>query len=150
MTVAIDKDSLMTYLKDNKMEPEYQTESDQVFIVYQIHSYEVPVFFLIRKESSLLQMVAYLPFQVPETRFGEAARLLHILNRELDMPGFGMDESERLLFYRSTIPFFEGKVETRLFNMYLGTTRVVCDTFLHAIGMIVSGQASVDEVLKSK
>ena len=150
MSFDLNINALLAYLRENQQEPELQKATDQVFITYQVQGYEVPVFFLARTESELLQIVAYLPYQLPQKTFGEVARMLHILNKELDMPGFGMDETEKLMFYRSVIPCPDGKVSKRLFNMHLGTTRIVCDTFMHAIGMIVSGTMTVDEVLKDK
>lgn len=150
MTFDFNVNALISYLRENTLQPELQKETGQVFIVYKMQEYDVPVFFLMRHESSLLQIVAYLPYRLPEKTLGEAARMLHILNRELDMPGFGMDESEKLMFYRSVLPCPAGKIDKHLFNMCLGTTRIACDTFMHAIGMVISGTMSVDEVMKSK
>jgi hypothetical protein len=143
MTFEFNAHALITYLRENGLQPELHKETGQVFVTYQIEKYEVPVFFLLRTESGLLQIVAYLPYLTPEKSFGEMGRVLHILNRELDMPGFGLDESEKLMFYRAVLPCMEGRVDKRLFNMYLGTTRVACDTFLHVIGTIASAPRSL-------
>jgi hypothetical protein len=150
MTFDFTINALLAYLRENNLQPELQKETGQVFITYKIQQYEVCVFFLMRPESALLQMVAYLPYQLPEKTLGEVARMLHILNRELDLPGFGMDESEKLMFYRSVVPCVEGKVDKYLFNMYLGTARIACESFMNAIGIIVSGTMSVDEIMKDK
>ncbi|HEY4832444.1 MAG TPA: YbjN domain-containing protein [Waddliaceae bacterium] len=150
MTFDFNVNALISYLRENQLKPELQKETGQVFIVYQIKEFEVPVFFLMRPENSLMQMIAYLPYQLPEKTFGEVARMLHLFNRELDMPGFGMDESAKLMFYRCVLPCWENKIEKRLFNMCLGTTRVVCDTFMHAIGIIATGMMRVDEVVKDQ
>jgi hypothetical protein len=149
MTIDFNIHALTAYLKENDLVPEFQKETGQIFIVYKIQEHEVPVFLLLRPESALLQMVAYLPYRLRKKILGEVARLLHILNKELDMPGFGMDEFEELMFYRAVLPCPQGNIDTRLFNMYLGTTRVACDTFMHAIGMVVSGTMRVDEVMKT-
>lgn len=148
--ISFNINALISYLRENNLQPEFQKETEQVFVVYKMGEFEVPVFFLIRHESHLLQMVAYLPYILPDKMLGEAARMLHILNRELDMPGFGLDESEKLMFYRAVVPCFDEKIEKRLFNMSLGTARIACETFMHAIGMIVSGTTTVDEVMKQK
>jgi hypothetical protein len=149
MSFDFNINALLAYLREKNQKPELQKETNQVYLVYTLKGFEVPVFFLIRKESELLQMVAYLPYQVPKANFGEMARMLHLLNRDLDMPGFGMDESQNLIFYRSVIPCFDGKINKKLFNMYLGTTRLVCETFLNAIGMIAAGATTVDEAIKN-
>ncbi len=148
MSFDFNTNSLISWLKENAFSPEFQKETGQVFVILNIQSYEVPVFFLLRPESELLQMVAYLPYTLPKDKVGETARLLHILNKEIDMPGFGMDEKAELIFYRAVLPCPSGKVDKNLFNMHFGSTRVVCDTFMHAVAMIVSGTMSVDEVLK--
>lgn len=139
--------ALIAYLRENNAQPELQKETGQVFLVYQMQGYEVPVFFLLRPGTHLLQIVAYLPFRIPDKALEETARLLHILNRDLDLPGFGIDESEKLAFYRCVVPALDDKIDKRFFNMYLATTRMACDTFMRAIGMIVSGSASLDTVL---
>jgi hypothetical protein len=150
MTIDFSLHALLAYLKANQLQPELQKETGQTFIMYEIQNFEVPVFFLLHSESKLLQLVAYLPYHLPEKTLGETARLLHILNKELDMPGFGLDENEKLMFYRAVLPCLDGKIETRLFNMYLGTARIACETFMHAIGVIVSGSATVDALMKEK
>jgi hypothetical protein len=150
MTFDFNVNALISYLRANSLQPELQKETGQVFIIYKIQEYEVPVFFLMRPESGLVQMVAYLPYRLPDKTLGEVARMLHVLNKELDMPGFGMDESERLIFYRSVVPCPSGKINEHLFNLYLGTTRIACDTFMHAIGVVVSGTVTVDQAMKNK
>lgn len=147
MTIELTNNNILKYLQDQKLQPSLQKETDQVYVEMKIKEFNIPVFFLIRPESALLQIVAYLPYQLPKKTFPEVARMLHMLNKELDMPGFGMDELEQLIFYRCVIPSLDRKIDTRLLNMYLGTTRLACDTFIHAIGMIVSGTTTVDQVL---
>lgn len=150
MSFDFNINALLAYLRENNQQPQFQKETNQVFLTYTIKGHEVPVFFLLRPEGELLQIVAYLPYQLPNNNFGQVARMLHLLNKELDLPGFGMDETEGFMFYRSVLPCHGGKVEKRLFNMYLGTTRFVCETFMQAIGMIVSGTMTVDDVMKEK
>lgn len=150
MTFDFNINALITHLREHSLEPEFQKETDQVFVTYQIQGHSVPVFFLIRKESGLLQMVAYLPYLLPEKTLGQTARLLHILNQELDMPGFGMDESEKLIFYRSVLPCLDGKIDEKLLAMSLGTTRIACDTFMHAIGLVAAGTTSLEDMLKKE
>lgn len=150
MTINFDTHALLSFLKEKDLKPELQKETEQIFIAMDIQGHEVPVFFVFREESQLLQTVAYLPYQLHAKTFGEVARMLHMLNRELDMPGFGLDESEKVLFFRCVIPCTNKKIDTQLLNMYLGTTKIAIDTFLQAIGVIVSGMTTVDEVLKQQ
>ncbi len=142
--------TIIYYLKESNLQPEIQKETNQLFINFTMHQYEVPVFFVLHPVSHLIQMIAYLPYQLSEKTIGEMGRLLHLLNKELDMPGFGMDESEKLIFYRAVVPCLNKEIDKQLFNTYLGTTRVACDTFMHVIGLIASGNMTVDTLLKNK
>lgn len=150
MFLDFDINAIVSYLKANQLPAELQKETGQFYIRYKIQNFDVPVFFVLHAESKLLQIVAYLPYQLPEKTLGETARMLHILNKEMDMPGFGMDEKESYIFYRAIVPCLDGKLDARLFNMYLGTTRIACDTFMHAIGLIVSGTVGVNQLMKER
>jgi hypothetical protein len=140
--------ALIHHLRENNLQPELHKETGQVYVLFHMNQYEVPIFFLLRQREQLLQIVAYLPYLLPEKSLGETARLLHILNREIDMPGFGLDESEKLLFYRCVLPGIEGRMDKKLFDLYFGTARVACETFMQVIGMIVAGTMTLDQALK--
>lgn len=150
MSFDLSQNALLKYLNDQELKPVFQKETSQIYLIYEINNTEVPVFLGIRQESSLLQILAYLPYQLHEKAFGDTARMLHLLNKELDMPGFGMDEKEKLIFYRSVIPCLDAKVSSQLLNMHLATTRLACETFMYAIGVIASGTVSADEMMKNK
>jgi hypothetical protein len=139
---------LIAHLKENAYQPELHKESKQVFVLFSFENHEMPLFFLFRPESKLLQMISYLPYTLTEKGLGESARLLHLLNRDLDMPGFGMDEEAKLMFYRCSIPCLEERIDKTLFDLYLGTARMACRTFMHVIGLVVSGSVAVNEILK--
>lgn len=150
MSFDLSQNSLLKYLKDQELKPILQKETNQIYLILEVNKIEVPVFFGIREESSLLQILAYLPYQLQEKAFGDTARMLHLLNKELDMPGFGMDEKEKLIFYRNVIPCLDSKVHPQLLNMHLATTRLACETFMYGIGVIASGSVSADEMMKAK
>ncbi len=150
MSIPLNQNALLQFLNQKDFHPLFQKETDQTYLVMNIGEYEVPLFFLIRSENSLLQTLAYLPYQLQEKTLGETARLLHLLNKELDMPGFGLDEKEDLMFYRCVIPCVDGKISEELLLTYISCTRLACETFMGAIGTILSGSASIDELLKGK
>ncbi|MCC5833029.1 MAG: YbjN domain-containing protein [Chlamydiales bacterium] len=148
MSFELNHDNLQNFLKKIGFEPIFQEATNQVYILMKIKEVDLPLFFGISLESSLLQIVGYLPYQLHAPAFGETARMLHLLNKQLDMPGFGMDENEKLMFYRSVIPCPEDKVDENLLGMYIGTLRFACDTFMYAIGSIAAGKIKVDDFLK--
>lgn len=141
-------DGIVKLLNERNLKPEYQKDHDQTFIVMNVKSQEVPIFFGIRAEGSLLQLIAYIPFEMHKTTLTEVARLMHILNKEVDMPGFCIDEGQMLMFYRLVVPCLNGEFDERFFNMYLGTIKVALETFMGAILMVSGGQITVDQFLK--
>lgn len=145
---AFNNASLIAFLTEHHLNPCMQEESGLPYISYPVQGYEIIVFFLLRQESHLLQIMAYLPFKLPKATVSETARMLHILNKELDMPGFGMDEEEELVFYRSVIPCPLRQIDKKLFQTYLTTSRFACTTFLQAIKLLASGEISLHQLIE--
>ncbi|MFZ0564688.1 MAG: YbjN domain-containing protein [Chlamydiales bacterium] len=150
MSFKINQENLYRYLDEQKLNPNIQKETGTLYVVLNISGIEIPVFFGIPSNGALIQTIAYLPYQLQKNSLSEIARLFHKLNKEIDMPGFGMDEVDQLMFYRLVIPCLDHTVEGKLVKTCVETTRVVCDMFLNAIAMILSGEASIDNVLKEK
>jgi hypothetical protein len=150
MAFEITQDSLFHFLKEKNYAPSLDQDSGQVYVVMNFTKYDIPIFFGIRGEGRLLQTIAYLPFEVKTNTLAQVARLLHILNKKVDMPGFGMDESQKLLFYRCVVPCMNGQLNGKLLELYLGTSRVACETFINAIALVAMGSATVEDALKNK
>lgn len=148
MSTQLSLSAIFDLLTEMKLSPTLQKENEQIFILLQIAKREVPVFFGIRSNNALLQMIAYLPYELPEKTTAQVARLFHILNKELDMPGFGIDETQKLMFYRAVVPCLNGELNQTLFEHYLSTSKRACETFMDAIAMIAGGMATVDDALK--
>jgi len=146
--IHLAQNDLLQWLNQKNFSPLFQKETDQIYIVMNINGHEVPAFFGIRSEGHILQIIAYLPFELFPSTLGESARLLHILNKELDLPGFGMDEKEKLIFYRSVIPCLSQEVDEQILEMTLATMRIACETFMGAISAIISGNVKVDQLKK--
>jgi len=150
MNLELNQNSLLKYLNEKNLNPTFQKETDQIYIEMKMSNFDIPIFFSILSERNLLQTITYLPFQLQEKTLADVARMLHNLNKELDMPGFGIDEKEKLIFYRCVIACLDRVIDKRLLDLCLNTSRFICETFLHAIALIVSGTTSIDEVLKGK
>lgn len=73
----------------------------------------------ILSQGQLLQLITPLGKVDDPKKFGEIARALHVLNRELDLPGFGLDETQSLVFYRTVIPAVQGVLDPRIVKMHL-------------------------------
>ena len=144
MTFPLDQDGILQFLNTLKLSPELEPTSKQVFIKKKHEDQEFVIFFTIRGAS--LQIICYFPYAAPKEKFVDVARLLHIFNRDIDMPGFCLDEREGLIFYRNVIPSLDGSVDEKLALSYLGAQKNVIETFHKAILGVVTGQLKIDEI----
>lgn len=135
--IPLKLNDVLSHLKKER-KAELQEEHKQISFTITIKDKEVPVFVGVLHES-LLQIIAYLPYELQEKAFGEVARFLHIINKELDMPGFGMDEGGKLVFYRLVIPCLKPEIDPELIDAHLRTVNVACQTILEGI------EAAADE-----
>ncbi|ANH79141.1 YbjN domain-containing protein [Candidatus Chlamydia sanziniae] len=145
-TWTLNQNSLSKFLKNSGMEPFLERESGLIYINIQANDVDLPLFFVIRNEGEILQFICYFPYQLYETHKESTARLLHLLNRDIDIPGFGMDEEQGLIFYRLVLPCLQSKVHEMLLHIYIDTIKLVCDSFSHAIGLISSGNMNLDQL----
>ncbi len=126
---------------------ELQEDNKQVAVMLKISDQEIPVFVGVLHEA-LVQMIAYLPFEIKKDAAGEVGRFLHLLNKQLDLPGFGMDEEAGLLFYRAVIPCLTAEVETELFDAYFKTLQNACQTVLEGIKQAEEGGSPIAQAAK--
>lgn len=140
-------ESLQKALQNHQQDAKIQTETQQVYTVLNIDQREFPLFLRIFEEG-LVQMIAFLPSQIQDETKAGVARLLHLFNKELDIPGFGMDEIAGVIFFRCIIPATDGGIDEKLFNNFFNTVETACKTFSPTIEAIAAGAADFDEILK--
>lgn len=167
--IDLTPDSLLSFMRKNKYEADIQGETQQVYTVLKIKGREYPIFLRIFEEGHLLQILAFIPSHlqpnedyIKELKEGhgersrsaqqqaiisDLARFLHLLNKELDIPGFGMDEIAGVVFYRLMLPSSKKKIDPELLSAFLKTVDQVCQMFSNPIEALSSGQMSLDEVL---
>lgn len=143
-TWTLNQNNLDKFLTSLDLNPHLEKESGLTYINIQANGHDIPLFFVIRNEGEVLQMISYFSYQLLDV--SATARLLHLLNRDLDIPGFGMDEEQGLIFYRLVIPCFDKEMDGILLRIYIDTIKVVCDSFSHAIGLISSGSMNLDTI----
>lgn len=139
MSIPLNTNELLQLLNKHRLHPTLEKESQQVFITMKIEKMEIPLFFVIYGEKTLLQLIAYFPFPLTESRMAPMARLLHKFNRDIDLPGFGLDEKEKLVFYRLVIPCLNNLLDEQLLANFLGAARLACESFLTPIGLVATG-----------
>jgi hypothetical protein len=141
-------DNLKQHLVNKKLEPQLQPDTDQVFIIFRIASREFPLFFRIYAGGDLLQMLAFIPCMLKPTAINDLARLLHMLNKELDIPGFGVDEVSGVIFYRIMLPASHHEIDPDVVDTLIQSIRNITETFAPVIAAVASGSATFEDVLK--
>lgn len=146
--IPLDLNKIRDYLHSQGVEAAYQKESNQLCILYKTADREYPLFIRIYEGDEMLQLLAFLPCNVKAETFADTARLLHLLNKEIDIPGFGMDENSEVVFYRCMLPIKDKMLDKTLLNSYLNAIQVVCQSFAPVVATVAYGAISFDEVLK--
>lgn len=160
-------DSILTFMRKNKYEADIQSDTQQVYTIFKIDKKEYPLFLRVFDEGHLLQLLVFIPCMLEpnehlvlgkkshldstphsqQSIIADLARLLHLLNKELDVPGFGMDEMAGVVFYRLMIPTPKKKIEDDLLLAFLKTVEHVCQMFSTPIEAVSSGQMTLDQIL---
>jgi hypothetical protein len=164
-------DAILAFMRKNKYEADIQSDTQQVYTIFKINQKEYPLFLRIFDDGHLLQLLVFIPCHLePNEPFAlgqesksqtsestenksqkavvaDLARLLHLLNKELDVPGFGMDEMAGVVFYRLMLPTPKKKIECELLLAFLKTVEHVCQMFSTPIEAVSSGQMTLDQIL---
>ncbi|MGK5594228.1 MAG: YbjN domain-containing protein [Parachlamydiaceae bacterium] len=141
-------EGLMKFLNNKKYEPVLQKETNQVYVLFKIENQDFPLFFRIYEGNDLLQMLVFFPIQVRKERFEAIARLLHLLNKEIDLPGFGIDETVGLVYHRIMVPAINHKIEPHLLESYLESVPKICQQFFSTIAGTAMSEMNFDELMK--
>lgn len=141
-------ESLLTYMREHGHQAELQAETKQVYTILKISDREYPLFLRVFDNGHLLQLLAFVPCQWTEQVLPDLARLLHIINKELDVPGFGMDEAAGVIFYRIMIPTPKKEIEPELLGAFIKTVEQVCSMFALPIQAVAYGHTTLEEILK--
>ena len=139
---------IQKHLQARNLIAEEQKETNQLYVALKIAEREFPLFIRIFEGGELLQLLAFFPCNTTPETLGDTARLLHLLNKELDVPGFGMDENSSVVFYRCMIPAKDEEVDDALLNAYLNSIELVCRSFAPVIVAVAVGAATFNEILK--
>lgn len=146
--IPLEIEPIRKHLRQKKIDAHFQKETDQLYFLLKIAETEFPVFIRIMEGGELLQLLSFLPCNFKESTLSDTARLLHMLNREMDIPGFGLDENSSVVFYRLMIPAKEKAIDGELLDAYLSAIDMVCHSFAPVIAAVAFGGMTLNEVLK--
>ena len=136
--------SILAHLQDKKFDAHLQNETQQIYILFNLDGVEFPLFIRVDEEPKIMQLFMFLPCIVSPKSFGEVARLLHLLNKEIDMPGFGMEEKASVIFFRWVIPTPSGEVQEQLFDRFLVAIPQICKACFPVIASVANEHTSFD------
>jgi hypothetical protein len=146
--IKVTQQDLLEALKNLKLEPHIQTETNQIYCILKHEKREFPLFIRLLHDGELIQMLTFIPCSVKTSQLNDISRFLHIVNKELDVPGFCVDEASSTIFYRLIIPTFKKEIAKETFDALVNTTQLVCNTFSAAIEAMSQGFMTLDDVLK--
>lgn len=146
--IKLDLKAIQEHLANSRIEGILQPETNQLYFLKKIGQTDFPVFIRIFDTGELLQLLAFLPCTLMSESANDTARLLHMLNKEMDLPGFGMDENSRVVFYRCMLPVKNKAIDPLLLDAYLNSLDLVCQSFAPVITAVAHRTLTLDEVLK--
>lgn len=146
--IPFTQQSLTEYLKSQGYNVEPQKETNQIYYTYKGQRGEFPVFLRIYENNEQLQILTFFPMTIMKNRMDTIARLLHVFNREIDLPGFGIDEEIGVAFHRIMIPVFGNDLSTGILDLYLKAVPTICDKFFPLLYSASQSNQSFDEIKK--
>lgn len=146
--IALESNALLAFMQQQGHAAEIQAETNQIYFALKVSEREFPVFTRIFDESGLLQVLVFFPCKLETASIPDMARLLHMFNKELDLPGFGMDELSGIIFFRWMIASEKKKVSEQTLSTLLNTIKTVCQTFTTVIQAVGSGAISFEALLE--
>jgi hypothetical protein len=125
-----------------------QPETNQLYTAIRLEGKEYPFFARIFDGGVLLQLIAFIPCTWTTYHTPEVAQLLHLLNKELELPGFGLDDTMRLPFFRHMLFAKDGVIDPDLLMAVIDAIEVACSTFTPVITQVAEGKLKYREVVK--
>ncbi len=144
--MEVNQKLLMDYMKNLGYEVKIHEDTQQLYSTYEYQENEYPVFVRILGEGNLVQVITFVPCSIADSALNDISRFLHIVNKELDMPGFCCDEQTKTVFYRFVIPCVYKELSRELFEAYMNTSRNICQTFGIIIQALAMGVMTLEEV----
>lgn len=101
----------------------------------------------IKKTYHFLQLACCFPFKVEEKSLWEMARMILLLNKGLELPGFELSEVDGVVFYRYVLPIVNSHVEEPLLICLVGTIDFLVKGFMEQLEEIATGAKTAQQVI---
>ncbi|EFB42351.1 hypothetical protein pah_c010o049 [Parachlamydia acanthamoebae str. Hall's coccus] len=146
--VKLKLDRIIEYLFSKNYALKLQPEMDQAYLLLKIEGKEHPLFIRILDGENFLQLLVFFPEAIKKGCFNDMARLLHLINKEIDVPGFCMDEENGFVFYRLLIPAINQEIDEGLLETYIKSCELLSKTFSPAIENVANGDLDFETVFQ--
>ncbi len=146
--IPLNADSLQKFLKALNKEAHIQTETGQVYYLQKISGADFPIFLRPNEENKQLQIVLFIPTNIESGAEADLARLLLYINKEIDLPGFGMDEGANIVFYRQVLPSLDLTLSEDTVSSYLKGMEVITEMFAGVILNVAAKKVTFNQVMR--
>lgn len=146
--IKLSLDNVQKFLASRGINAHPEKVTNQLYVMMKHGNLEYPMFMRVYENDSLLQLLIFIPCSIQDGCQPDLARLLLLINKEIDIPGYGMDEAASVVFYRVMLPTHEGQLEEKLINLYLDAFEPLCNIFTAPIMAAASGKMTYNEILK--
>lgn len=126
------------------MEP----QGNQLLATMIIGNKDYPFFVRIFDEGVVYQLIAFIPCSWHSHYTPQMAQLLHLLNKELEIPGFGLDDTIRIAFFRAMLFAKNSHFDEQLLDAMVEAVEVACETFTPVITQVANGELSYLDVVR--
>lgn len=137
--ISLTLNSILKALNAHKLDAKLQTATQQIYFIHKANNLDFPIFFKIDEKSCNLQILLFFPTSMRPKAPPEVARLLHLLNKEIDLPGFGMDEHSNVIFYRCVLLMPKNEIDENLLFNVLSSVCNVGPTFYPIVATVANG-----------
>jgi hypothetical protein len=91
------------------------------------------------EQNHTLSLILFMPCSMRPKAPVEVARLLHLLNKEIDLPGFGMDETANVIFYRYVLLLPAQEIDGTLLKTVIDSLARLGPSFYPLISSVANG-----------
>lgn len=137
---------MKSFLEKHNLGPAIDPESGQLYCGYRIENSEFVLLLTPSEDHSLLQFVLFFPVTFSKEREAELGRLILKLNNLLDLPGLGLEEVGKTIYFRHAQPLAGSHIEEEVFLALMSSIPNIASTFLGVIHQVASGEKNVDDI----
>lgn len=137
--IQLNIQTILQHLRDKGIDAQFQQQHGQIHFAANADGRHFPLFLRVDPHERILQTILFLPCALSASAAPDAARLLAYINKEIDMPGFGMDEATRIIHYRCTLPTLTGTIDSDVLDHILALMPRISSVFFRSISAVASG-----------